>query len=154
MQPLAKVLTGWPFFVDERGRDDALETILLVDDEPGVLRLCYQILNLDGYKVLQATSGEDALRQLQRNTGGLDLALLDVIMPGMNGIELAKRIQAIYPHTPIILMTGYGPHEIARVVGDNNPYRIIWKPFKADSLRRMVENVISSSTGAPTEPIS
>jgi len=42
-------------------------------------------------------------------------------------------------------MTGYGPHEIARVVGDNNPYRIIWKPFKADSLRRMIENVISGS---------
>jgi two-component system cell cycle sensor histidine kinase/response regulator CckA len=74
-----------------------VDTILLVDDEPGVLRLCYQILNLDGYRVLQATSGEDALRQLQRNTGGLDLALLDVIMPGMNGIELAKRIQAIHP---------------------------------------------------------
>ncbi len=122
-----------------------METILLVDDEPGVLRLCYQILNLDGYRVLQATSGEEALRLLQKNSEGLDLALLDVIMPGMNGIELAKRIQAIYPNTPIILMTGYGPHEIARVVGDNNPYRIIWKPFKADSLRRMIENVISGS---------
>jgi len=143
MQPSASVSGNC--HLGERGEDISLETILLVDDEPGVLRLCYQILNLDGYRVLQATSGEEALRLLQKNSEGLDLALLDVIMPGMNGIELAKRIQAIYPNTPIILMTGYGPHEIARVVGDNNPYRIIWKPFKADSLRRMIENVISGS---------
>jgi len=149
MQPLALVSGNGHLGV--RGEDIPLETILLVDDEPGVLRLCYQILNLDGYRVLQATSGEEALRLLQQNSEGLDLALLDVIMPGMNGIELAKRIQAIYPDTPIILMTGYGPHEIARVVGDNNPYRIIWKPFKADSLRRMIENVISgSASGAPS----
>ena len=67
-----------------------METILLVDDEPGVLRLCYQILNLDGYRVLQATSGEEALRLLQKNSEGLDLALLDVIMPGMAGDELVE----------------------------------------------------------------
>jgi two-component system cell cycle sensor histidine kinase/response regulator CckA len=145
---------GLAFFCRTGKGTSALETILLVDDEPSVLRLCYQILNLDGYRVLQATSGEDALRQLQRHTAGLDLALLDVIMPGMNGIELAKRIQAIHPETPIILMTGYGPHEIARVVGENNPYRIIWKPFKAGSLRQMVENVINSAARAPSEPIS
>jgi two-component system C4-dicarboxylate transport response regulator DctD len=124
-----------------------METILLVDDDPGVLRLCQQILKLDGYTVVLATGGEQALRLLQENGNSFDLAVLDVMMPVMNGIELANRIKAVNADIPIVLMTGYGPAEIARVVGENNPYRIIWKPFTSESLRRMVENVISSSAG-------
>ncbi|HLK62185.1 MAG TPA: response regulator [Bryobacteraceae bacterium] len=125
-----------------------METILLVDDDPAILRLCQQILRLDAYNVLTAPSGEMALRVLQSNNNQVDLAVLDVMMPFMNGIELAGRIQKANPDIPVVLMTGYGPAEIARVVGENNPYRIIWKPFTSESLRRMVENVISASTGA------
>lgn len=122
-------------------------TILLVDDEPTVLKLCNQILNLGGYTVLQAAGGEEALRLLL-NHSEPDLALLDVIMPQMNGIELARRLQATYPHIKIVLMSGYGPREVARVAGAENPYRIIWKPFKAQSLLQMIDNVMSESTGA------
>src|SRR4051794_13542228 len=122
-------------------------TILLVDDEPTVLKLCNQILNLGGYKVLQATGGEEAFRLL-RGAAVPDLALLDVIMPGMNGIELARRLQETYPTIKIVLMSGYGPREVSRVVGAENPYRIIWKPFKSQSLLQMIDNVMSESTGA------
>jgi DNA-binding NtrC family response regulator len=128
--------------------NDSRVVVLLVDDEPIVLRLCQQILNLGGYRVIQATSGQEALRLLQQNDVEIGLALLDIMMPGMNGIELGEQIQRRRPSTPIVLMTGYGPREIAQVIGDKNPYRIIWKPFKTESLLRMIENVLSVSAGA------
>lgn len=127
-----------------------METILLVDDEPAVLKLCQQILKIDGHSVLQATSGEEALHVLQQNKAVIDLALLDVMMPGMNGVELASHIGATNPDIPIVLMTGYGPKEIASVVGDKSPHRIIWKPFQAESLRQMIENVLNNSVKPAT----
>jgi len=123
-----------------------METILVVDDEPTVLSLCRRILELGGYTVLAAPNGAEGLRLLAGNA--VDLALLDVMMPVMNGLDLAKRIHAAKPAVAIVLMSGYGPQEIGRVVGDIQPYRVIWKPFKTDSLIRMIENVLASSMGA------
>lgn len=122
-----------------------MQTILLVDDEPAVLKFCQHILKLDGYSVLPATNGEEALHLLEQNRAAVNLALLDVVMPGMNGVELASRIASTNPDIPIVLMTGYGPKEIAGVLGDKSPHRIIWKPFQADSLRQMIENVLNNS---------
>jgi two-component system cell cycle sensor histidine kinase/response regulator CckA len=127
-----------------------LETILVVDDEPTVLNLCRRILQLGGYSVVSANNGNDALRVLQSNPNPIDLALLDVMMPGMNGIELATRIQGSKPEIPVVLMSGFGPQEIARVAGDIKSYRIIWKPFKTESLLRMIENAMGG-TSAPAE---
>jgi two-component system, cell cycle sensor histidine kinase and response regulator CckA len=125
-----------------------METILLVDDEPTVLGLCQRVLQLGGYSVLPMASPEAALRYLQDNrAASIDLALLDVMMPGMNGIELANQIKSRLPEIKIVLMSGFGPKEIARVVGDN-PYRIVWKPFRADSLLRMIENAMADAAGS------
>ena len=121
-----------------------METILVVDDEPTVLTLCQRILNLGGYTVLPASGGEAALRVLGQNSEPpIDLALLDVMMPVMNGVELAHRIQKLRPGTKIVLMSGFGPKEIGAVVGQN-PYRLIWKPFKTESLLQMIENALGS----------
>ena len=100
---------------------------------------------MGGYSVLAASGGQEALRLLESKPERVDLALLDVMMPGMNGFELAKRIQAARRGTPVVLMSGYGPQEIARVVGDLKPYRIIWKPFKTESLLRMLENALGAT---------
>ena len=91
---------------------------------------------------MPASSAEEALRLLKDNATGVDLLLSDVMMPGMNGIDLAKRIQDSHPHTRVALMTGNGGDEITRLAGEHNPYRIIWKPFKTASLLRMIENVL------------
>jgi DNA-binding NtrC family response regulator len=122
-----------------------METILVVDDEPTVLSLCERILKLGSYSVISANGGEQALTALQKSSEPVDLALLDVMMPGMNGIELAKRIQSTYPNTQIVLMSGFGPKEIGRVAGGENPFRIIWKPFKTESLLRMIENALAGN---------
>jgi CheY-like chemotaxis protein len=126
-------------------------TILVVDDDPTVLHLCQTILKLGGYSVLAASGGADALRLVQTNSSVIDLALLDVIMPIMNGVELARRIQKDYAPIKVVLMSGYGPREIANVIG-GQPYPIIWKPFKAESLLRMIENVLGNAVRAATHP--
>ena len=124
-----------------------METILLVDDEPGVLTLCQTILKSGRYNVLSAGGGEDALRLLQDSATRVDLALLDVMMPGINGVELATRILAESPAIKVILMSGYAQEEVASVVGDH-PYGIIWKPFKTESLLRMIENALGNTPSA------
>jgi len=121
-----------------------METILVVDDEPTVLGLCQKMLRLGGYDVTAAATGEEALRLVQNSSADFDLALLDVMLPGMNGVDLASRIRVESPNTRIVLMTGYRPEEIASVLG-NASYPIIWKPFKTESLLRMVENALGSS---------
>jgi two-component system, cell cycle sensor histidine kinase and response regulator CckA len=124
-----------------------MESVLVVDDEPVILALCQNILTLGAYNVLGMTSAEDAIRFCENHLSTtIDLALIDVMMPGMNGIELANRILHDRPTTKIVLMSGFGPRDIARVAGGNNPYRIIWKPFKAKSLLRMVENALGTPT--------
>ena len=124
-----------------------METILLVDDEPGVLTLCQTILKSGRYNVLSARGGEDALRLLQDSATRVDLALLDVMMPGINGVELATRILAESPAIKVVLMSGYAQEEVASVVGDH-PYGIIWKPFKTESLLRMIENALGNAPSA------
>jgi two-component system, cell cycle sensor histidine kinase and response regulator CckA len=123
-----------------------METVLVVDDEPTVLNLCRRMLEVGGYEVLTAGGGNEALRLLRSNAQRIDLALVDVIMPAMNGIELANLLRQARPGLRILLMSGFGPKEIARVAGDAQPYRIIWKPFKTDSLLRMIENALAGST--------
>ena len=125
-----------------------MANILVVDDEPMMLRLCANILALGHHEVMEAGSGQEALQLLQTRTP--ELALLDVVMPGINGIELAARILRKSPDTKIVLMSGYGPREIANITGKENPHRIIWKPFKAESLLRMIDNVLGESAGAST----
>jgi two-component system cell cycle sensor histidine kinase/response regulator CckA len=125
-----------------------LATILVVDDDRGVLDLCQRILELGGHSVLPCSGGEDAVRVVQSSAESIDLAVLDIIMPGMNGIQLADRIRLMSSSLPIILMTGYSLREVQEITGENNPYRIIWKPFKADSLLRMIENGLANRSAA------
>jgi CheY-like chemotaxis protein len=68
------------------------------------------------------------------------------MMPGMNGIELASRLRAAHPKLPIVLMTGYSIVEIQGIIGEHH-YRIIWKPFKTDSLLRMIDNALERAAG-------
>ncbi len=79
----------------------------------------------------------------------IDLALLDVMMPGLNGIEVATRLRAARPKLAIVLMSGYSVREIDRIVGEH-PYGIIWKPFKTDSLLQMIENALGQSAADAT----
>lgn len=129
---------------DERVTLPRSETILVVDDEPMVLDLCRHVLSRGGYSVLNAKGGEEALRFFQRDGEAIQLALLDVVMPGLNGSELGHQIQRASPDTRVVLMSGYHPSDVAKITGEDEARAIIWKPFRAESLLRMVENVLKT----------
>ena len=122
-----------------------METILVVDDESTILNLCQKILERGGYAVLRASNGGEALRLVQNNSL-IHLAILDVVMPEMNGVELAHQLHNATPTTKVVLMSGYGPEEITNVVGPKNSYRIIWKPLASESLLHMIKNVLDPTT--------
>jgi DNA-binding response OmpR family regulator len=122
-------------------------TILVVDDESTALNFCVAALRQHGFHVFSASGGMQALPFFESGRPGIDLALLDVMMPGFNGVELAKRIQQLSPRTTIVLMSGYAAEEIKRLVGnDAAAYRSMWKPFTSDALVRMIRNVLASKT--------
>ena len=83
------------------------ETILLVEDEPGLRRLMQRTLGRYGYTVLTANSVEDAIALAQRHSGPIDLLLSDVVMPGMSGPDLAQRIVELRPAIKVLYVSGY-----------------------------------------------
>src|SRR5581483_9021963 len=117
------------------------ETILVVDDDPTVLKLCANILTMGGYNIIESNGGDEALRVFQEARSEVQLALVDVMMPGINGVELCRCIESASPETKVVLMSGYDPGDVARLTGQERTLPIIWKPFRAESLLRMIENV-------------
>lgn len=83
------------------------ETVLVVDDDPGIVRLVQGILTPLGYKVLDAVSGQDALQLAEEAGDDIDLLLTDVVMPEMQGVELADIFCEKYPAAKILYMSGY-----------------------------------------------
>ena len=132
-------------------RATASATLVVVDDEPIALEFCRATLIRAGYNVLTASSGEQALNHFKSSRSPIDLALIDVVMPGMNGMELVKRLEKLNPGTRIVLMSGYSPDEVQRImVDDASSYRSMWKPFEAATLVQMVKNVLDMP--APIRP--
>lgn len=116
----------------------------MVDDEPTVLNFCKLILSRGGYHVIEAKNAIEAL-SLARSSKPVHLALLDVVMPGMNGVELAKQLRQMEPKPEILLMSGYSVNEVRNIAGGDCPFRLVWKPFKADPLLRMIQTVLDAA---------
>ena len=121
------------------------EAILVVDDDAEALAFCCSVLTESGYRVLPAASGEEALKIYRRENGGIDLALVDVVMPQMTGIDLAKRLEALERSPKVALVSGYTPEEMDRLIGEEgSSYRIIWKPFDIHVFLQLVRNVLDT----------
>jgi len=118
------------------------ETILVVDDDAAVLEYCRAVLAQEGYRVLPASSGPEALAICGRGER-IDMALVDVMMPGMTGIELVKRLEALDGSPKVALIWGYTPDEVSKLSGaDGSNYRIFWKPYDLRVFLQMVRNVL------------
>ena len=118
------------------------ETILLVEDEPGVRKLVRQMLVQQGYQVLEAGSGPEALALAQRHPGPIHLLLTDVVMPQLNGRELAEQLQALRPGIKLIYMTGYTEDAVVRHGVSTAGVVCLQKPFLPDTLARKVREVL------------
>ncbi len=86
-----------------------MKAVLFVDDHEVLARLSCEILQMEGYKAVCAYSAADALEKFQKEK--FDILVTDMRMDGMNGLELARKIHATSPKTPVIIVTGYGPIE-------------------------------------------
>jgi signal transduction histidine kinase/CheY-like chemotaxis protein len=108
-------------------------TVLLVEDEPGVLELGRSWLLRAGYQVLTAENGNSAIAQVERAAGIIDTVVTDLIMPGMSGVELASRLNAAWPTISICFISGY-PEAIAEARKLYPHCRMLQKPFTAEQM--------------------
>jgi CheY-like chemotaxis protein len=114
--------------------------VLVVDDNPGEIKALRIGLDLEGFSVTGVTEGESALSQLDEEP--FSLVLIDMMMPGMNGLELARAVRAAHPETPTILMSAYhlSPVQLARA--DTGAVGFVPKPFDFEELVRFIRRKI------------
>lgn len=124
------------------------ESVLVVEDEPGLRKLVCETLNQLGYSVLQAEDGREALRILEEPQRIVDVILTDVIMPGMGGPELAQRVRSLAPGTRIIYMSGYTADTLALYGPPHPDTEYIQKPFTPAALAEKLRQVLSNVSGA------
>jgi PAS domain S-box-containing protein len=149
-EPAALVATPVEFKKVEPGT----ETILLVEDEANLRYLARQYLEKQGYKVIEAADGAVAMQIAVAHEAVIHLLLTDVIMPGMNGRELAQRISEIRPNVKILYMSGYTEN----VIGHNGMLdagiRLLQKPFNLRDLKSKVREVLDATAPPPEVAMS
>ncbi len=118
------------------------ETVLLVEDDAAVRRLAARILETNGYRVLSAANGGDALALAEGDVGPLHLLLTDVVMPDMNGKQLYERLAADRPELAVIYMSGYADDVIARHGVLDEDAHFIQKPFDKADLATRIRQVL------------
>jgi len=135
--------------VDYRRVEPGTETILLVEDEPNLRYLARQYLEKQGYKVIEAADGAVAMQIAVAHDKVIHLLLTDVIMPGMNGRELAQRICEIRPNVKVLYMSGYTEDVIGHDGTLEAGVRLLQKPFNLRDLKHIVREVLDTT---PTPP--
>jgi DNA-binding NtrC family response regulator len=115
--------------------------ILVVDDEPEIRKLVTAMLARNGYKVLTADTGDNAVR-LFRSNPNIDLLLTDVVAPGMSGPMIADQIAAMKPDIKVLFMSGYDNTQVVQRYVVEKGYSLLTKPFTMDALERSVREVL------------
>ena len=128
-----------------------METILLVDDEETISDVVEKALTLTGYKVLLARGGEEALEVYRNNRNRIDLVVLDMIMPGMNGKKVFDQLREMDPGVSIILSTGYSMDGEASHLMTRGCSGFIQKPFGIKELSQKIREVMAKKRRAETK---
>jgi CheY-like chemotaxis protein len=123
---------------------DAAETLLLVEDDSGVRNVARRVLSEFGYRVLEAVDGIDALRVWHEQNGNVDLVITDVVMPGMGGQELVKRLAELRPDTKVLYVSGYTDSSALRAGFTDTGPPLLRKPFTATSLADKVREILDA----------
>ena len=128
---------GWRLAAQHLSRDDGRRTLLLVDDEDNILSALRRLLRRDGYEILTARNGDEALRRLAEHP--VDVILSDQRMPGMTGVEFLHRAAALYPDTVRMTLSGFTDlQSIIDAVNEGAVYKFLTKPWDDDRLRAHV----------------
>jgi CheY-like chemotaxis protein len=122
------------------------ETILLVEDEPSILRMTRMMLERKGYTVLTATTATEAMEKAKNHSISIDLLMTDVVMPEMNGRDLAVKLMELYPNIKLLFMSGYTADVIARQGVLDDGVAFIQKPFSMAGMTAKVRKVLDKAS--------
>ncbi len=117
-------------------------TVFLVDDENLIIDVASEMIRFLGYDVLVAASGNEALDVYTKNKDTIDIVILDMIMPDMDGEATYDKLKEIDPHSKVILSSGYGLDGKAQEIMDRGCNGFIQKPFKMAELSSKIESVM------------
>jgi len=120
----------------------AATTLLVVDDQPFARRVAYRILSEAGYRVLEAEDGEEALGALQLTGSRVDLLIIDVVMPGLDGVELAGRVWEQWPDKRILFMSAHAAEVLAEHGLAYLDVPFLAKPFTRDEALAKVREAL------------
>jgi two-component system, cell cycle sensor histidine kinase and response regulator CckA len=120
------------------------QTILLVEDEEMVRSLMCEVLEREGYRVLACSHPAEGIEESKRYCGKIDLLLTDVVMPGMNGREMADRIHETLPQLRVVFMSGYTEHALTREGQVDPQFEYLQKPFMLKSLTEKLAKVLGN----------
>ncbi len=118
--------------------------VLIVDDDPAVLQVLEEVVRAYGYTTILASSGEEALRRLE----GVDAAITDYSMPGMDGVTLLRTMRKRGSTFPVIMLSGSGSERMAREAG---AYRYFTKPCDMDELSLVLDRALHSPKDAAVQ---
>jgi DNA-binding NtrC family response regulator len=121
---------------------EAAATILVVDDELMVRRVCRRVLEREGYLVLCAAGSEQAIEAVRESDTPIDVLLCDVVMPGVPGGELAVELRMLEPGVAVIFISGHVDDSNAQTQIDNGNAGFLAKPFFADELLEVVAEAL------------
>jgi CheY-like chemotaxis protein len=113
---------------------------LAIDDEVGLCHMLGVMLRADGHEVVPAASGAEGLRLFQERH--FDLVFTDLGMPGMSGWEVARAVKHLAPHTPVVLVTGWGMDLAEERLRGSGVDLVVGKPFRANDVRRAVQDAL------------
>jgi signal transduction histidine kinase/ActR/RegA family two-component response regulator len=134
----APVVAAAPHFAQS-----ASGRILLVEDDAALRTLAATVLRSRGYEVIEVGNGREALEECERRKGDVDVIVSDMVMPGMNGHEVARAATERWPRIKIVLMSGYTPDAIARTGLGGRSDAVLEKPFTPETLAAAIGRVLS-----------
>jgi CheY-like chemotaxis protein len=126
-------------------------TILVVDDQRFARRVAYRVLSEAGYRVLEAEDGEEALGALHLTRGRVDLLMIDVVMPGLDGIELAAQVWEQWPDKRILFMSGHAAEVLTQHGLAYLDVPFLAKPFTRDEALAKVHEALERRQGSRTD---
>lgn len=118
--------------------------LLIVDDQNGIRALLIEVFSSEGYKTFQASNGKLALEIVRKESP--DLVLLDMKIPGMDGLDILKHIKKIDPDIKVIMMTAYGELDMIKEATDLGALMHFTKPFDIDELRQAVNDQLRTNS--------